>query len=529
MDFFPKSEPVKGYVLAALVSAIAVCLLIVVADYLYGWSIRKQLGDIPIVGDNSDVCSLLQRRSAEGDLVKETTQAYQQYTKNGLPWAIRPLNRFYWICLPPQSAREWSYLPQDHLNFIKLVEKENMHHRHSNLASPTVANALLKCNKKPYLDAFSYMVGSQVDQLIPSAFPVSPGEKGWQVINVWERLYYVLSRVMIACILGPEFASDQKLLELYVSYNSLITSHTSTCVRFPRPLHSLVSRFAPTNRKLRTVMKELKSRLIPEIRCQVCRLRSEKSQNRSCSLLDAVIEECMAENTIGRETRHFDEEKQISQIADKIMFLHFESALPVTMAVTTIIYRIMVNPECVAPLREELQAALPTGQCTTPDVMNQCPKLESFMRENQRLHGSSLYCSSRLVIKPVHIPSLGRTFPAGSILTLPWYWMARDPDLYPNPDRFDSNRFYDASSGGCTARLTTTSDKFLGFGYGAVTCPGRFLTSRLIQTVFAKILLDFDVTCMPSRQEFPFNTLSSSFSMPNSEIEARIRPRAGKM
>ncbi|PKY08991.1 cytochrome P450 [Aspergillus campestris IBT 28561] len=189
----------------------------------------------------------------------------------------------------------------------------------------------------------------------------------------------------------------------------------------------------------------------------------------------------------------------------------------------------MVNPECIAPLREELQAALPTGQCTTPDVMNQCPKLESFMREILRLHGTILYGSSRLVIKPVHIPSLGRTFPPGSILTLPWYWMSRDQDLYPNPDEFDSHRFYDESSGGCTARVTTSSDKFLGFGYGTSTCPGRFMASRVVQTVFTKILLDFDVTCMPGGQELPFNIFSSAFFMTNTEIEARIRPRAGKM
>lgn len=141
-------------------------------------------------------------------------------------------------------------------------------------------------------------------------------------------------------------------------------------------------------------MNELKSRLIPGIRCQVRRLRSEKSENRSCSLLDAVVEECMAENTIGRETRYYDEEKQISRIADKIMFLHFETALPITVILSAMIYRIMVNPECIAPLREELQAALSAGQYTSPDVMNQCPKLESFMRETLRLHGSSLCAQS---------------------------------------------------------------------------------------------------------------------------------------
>ncbi|OJZ92196.1 hypothetical protein ASPFODRAFT_39498 [Aspergillus luchuensis CBS 106.47] len=529
MDFLPDWDPVKGSVLAVLASALTVCLAIVVDDYLYGRSIRKQLGDIPIVGVKSDVCPLLRWRSTEHDLVNETAHAYQQYTKNGLPWAIRTLNRFYGICLPPQSAREWSHLPQDHLSFIKLVEKENMYYLHSDLASQTVTNALIKCNKKPYLDAFSDKVASQVDQIIPSAFSVSPGEKGWQVINVMERISYINSRIMIACIMGPEFALDQRLLELYMSYHSLIMSHTSICVRFPRAVRSLISRFAPVNRKMRTVMNELKSRLIPEIRCQVRRLRSEKSENRSCSLLDAVVEECMAENTIGRETRYYDEEKQISRIADKIMFLHFETALPITVILSAMIYRIMVNPECIAPLREELQAALPAGQYTSPEVMNQCPKLESFMRETLRLHGSSLYASSRLVIKPVHIPSLGRTFPPGSILTLPWYWMARDQDLYPSPERFDSHRFYDASSGACTARVTTTSDQFLAFGYGTSTCPGRFMASRVLQTVFAKILLDFDVTCMPGVEEIPFNIFTSSYFFQNSEIEARIRPRAAKM
>lgn len=78
MDFLPNWDPVKGSVLAVLASALTVCLAIVVDDYLYGRSIRKQLGDIPIVGMKSDVCSLLRWRSTEYDLVNETAHAYQQ-------------------------------------------------------------------------------------------------------------------------------------------------------------------------------------------------------------------------------------------------------------------------------------------------------------------------------------------------------------------------------------------------------------------------------------------------------------------
>lgn len=83
-----------------------------------------------------------------------------------------------------------------------------MHHHHSDMASQTVTNALLKCNKKPYLgeicgplgcderwrlkgagliqasDAFSSVVASQVDQLMPSALSASPGEKGaWMPVQ----------------------------------------------------------------------------------------------------------------------------------------------------------------------------------------------------------------------------------------------------------------------------------------------------------------------------------------------------------
>ncbi|PLN76266.1 cytochrome P450 [Aspergillus taichungensis] len=525
MDVLTKWESLQTPVLAAVGIGFVTCLIIVVSDYLYGRSLRKQLGDIPIVGEKSDVCSLLSWRSPEFDIVKETADAYQQYTKNGKPWAMKLVNRFYWVILPPQTAREWGYLPLDHLNFVEVIDKVNMHHHHTNMASQTVTNAVIKCNKQPYLDAFCDLFAREVHELIPSAFPMSDSQKGWGEINVSERLLYINSRSMIACILGPEFAPDSRLLELFMSYNVLISSHTTFCIRFPRALHGLISRFAPANRKLWEVIRELKSILIPEIRRQICQMRSKESQNKSWSLLNAVIEECMIEDTISRGTSYQDEEKQVSVIAERIMFLHFETALPIAFLVTSLIYRIMTNPEYIIPLREELQAALPARQCTAPNVMNQCPKLESFMRETLRVNGVIAYASSRMVMRPVYIPSLGRTFPPGLILSLPWHWMSRDQDLYPNPDKFDSDRFYNGSSGTCTPRVTTTSDKFLTFGYGSNPCPGRFMATRFAQIVFTKILMGFDVTCMPDQQEFPLNFHRNGFFLVNYEVQARIRPR----
>jgi cytochrome P450 len=80
----------------------------------------------------------------------------------------------------------------------------------------------------------------------------------------------------------------------------------------------------------------------------------------------------------------------------------------------------------------------------------------------------------------------------GTIISSPAWLIHNDSDNYDNANEFNPYRFYDAEKNTCIVRATTTSNKFLAFGYGLQMCPGRYLGVRMAQTLFAKILMRYD-------------------------------------
>nr|B8NR71.1 RecName: Full=Cytochrome P450 monooxygenase dtpC; AltName: Full=Ditryptophenaline biosynthesis protein C [Aspergillus flavus NRRL3357] len=148
----------------------------------------------------------------------------------------------------------------------------------------------------------------------------------------------------------------------------------------------------------------------------------------------------------------------------------------------------MKTPEYLAPLREELAAALKQADnAWSFDIFKHTPKLESFTKECLRVFTPSGK-------KPLQLRSTGRTLSPGTKFSLPAQQAHLDPDNYPNPNIFDGYRFCDPQSGACDIRGTITpSAKWLIFGIGTSACPARLLATRISQTLFFKVLRKYDL------------------------------------
>lgn len=105
------------------------------------------------------------------------------------------------------------------------------------------------------------------------------------------------------------------------------------------------------------------------------------------------------------------------------------------------------------------------------------------------------------------------TLPGGSSFTLkpgdhvwfPVLALHRDPQYFPNPDKFDPERFYEK-------QVTVNHKAFMPFGLGPRMCIGYRFALQEVKTVFFNLLVrcNFEIN---SKTNVPMKFSKSSFVM----------------
>lgn len=150
-----------------------------------------------------------------------------------------------------------------------------------------------------------------------------------------------------------------------------------------------------------------------------------------------------------------------------------------TTAVATAwaLYELGRHPEVVAKMREELQSA---GAAPDPSQILTMPYLEAVFKETVRLHPILAECA-RVPMEPVTIS--GQTVQPGQALVVSIIGIHHNPDVYPEPDRFNPQRFIDRKY---------NIHEFLPFGGGHRRCIGAGLAEYSIRLTLAEAVLNWD-------------------------------------
>ncbi|MEZ4393749.1 MAG: cytochrome P450 [Polyangiales bacterium] len=111
--------------------------------------------------------------------------------------------------------------------------------------------------------------------------------------------------------------------------------------------------------------------------------------------------------------------------------------------------------------RESRDAATPA----TPDALTRHPYAEALFRECVRLHPPACFDTRRLT-EPMRYA--GFELPAGSSVSVSITHLARHPELYPDPDRFEVSRWLGR-------RVAPGAHETIGFGAGPHFCLGYHL------------------------------------------------------
>jgi len=148
------------------------------------------------------------------------------------------------------------------------------------------------------------------------------------------------------------------------------------------------------------------------------------------------------------------------------------------------------HPEAEAALLAELREVL-NGRSPSADDLPKLVYTGAVFAEAMRLYPPA-YIIVRRALHDDTLPS-GAAFPAGSDLFMCQYWAHRDPRFFPDPERFDPNRFL------AEGKDERPAFSYFPFGGGSKMCIGESFARMEGVLLLATMAQRFRMTLVPGQ------------------------------
>ncbi|KAJ6092289.1 hypothetical protein N7467_004258 [Penicillium canescens] len=194
------------------------------------------------------------------------------------------------------------------------------------------------------------------------------------------------------------------------------------------------------------------------------------------------------------------------------------------------LYDLARYPEYVKPLREEINQVLGEDgpeAVITKKALFKLTKLDSFLREVQRMNPPSMVSTNRKVLKSMKL-SNGVELPVGTSLAASAGCVSRDAEIWEKPNEFDGFRFHKLrqQEGEEKYQFTSVNQDALSFGYGRHACPGRFFASAELKIILVHILRNYEVRLQEGySKERPLYQFQEIMAAPDHTFELQFRKR----
>ncbi|KAL4999866.1 cytochrome P450 [Aspergillus recurvatus] len=419
--------------------------------------------------------------------------------------------------LPPSVASNHGALERDLLGpytGLDIILTSRMHH--------TIVQRKLTPRLRTLAPALQDELTLAVDEAIPNS-------TDWTEIVPYKVLGEVAARMAARAMVGPSFCRDPRWLDISVNYTENLFRTIVVLRMFPRWTHPILSRCLPSfwagNRYLQRAKEILGPTVDDLIRKNDAGLWTPDSTENDFNVLCWLVEAA----------------RGADRNADTLV--HIEVLLGLAAVHTTLLRMVNVLYEVTADrgLLEELVAEIQHVSCTREDwdfgSYGELHKLDSVLRESQRLSPPTILGLKRLFLQP-HTFSSGLSIPAGTYVALPVMAIENDPLHTENPQEFDGLRSYRAHQ--CSSMETKSPSQrqksehqfssiektVLGFGYGRTACPGRFFASLTLKMTFVKLLAEYEFQFLPGTGR-PKNYLVHEFLFPWPWDKILVRRREG--
>ncbi|KAJ6022189.1 hypothetical protein N7540_007693 [Penicillium herquei] len=384
-------------------------------------------------------------------------------------------------------------------------------------------------------------------------------EDDWVSIKPHEMFVHLIARATSRVVAGDVLRRNEEWLNTASSYSVNVGITIFLLRPFPTWLRPLVARFLPSVRQMKAQLRFVKDLFIPMINERWAAQERALAENDPAYVPPDDFLQWMMD--MAKE----EQDKDPELLAHHMLLLMSLAVVHTSsMAMCHALYDLLLMPEYLHPLREEVNKTLSGGwENATKSSLDNQRRLDSFLRESQRF-GPPGELSFHRIVKESFTLSDGLFVPEGAHICFAAGSISKDPTFVANPLSFDGFRWCqnpkdrnalatcheecfsgkqpdsivvtkeDIPEDSRSSVISSTSTRFVDitassmhFGAAFQACPGRHFASCTIKAIFSKIIMDYEFKYEDGRNNRkPPNMCVGEHILPNTSTPVMFRKRS---
>ncbi len=236
---------------------------------------------------------------------------------------------------------------------------------------------MLQTKLTPNLGTFIETIEEELDFAIKKEFP--PCGKTWTPVKIHPIVLRLVARISARIFVGFPLCRDEDWLDTSVHYTENVFRTVTAMRLFPKVLQPAVSLLLPPAWKVPQNLKFAQSLIVPLV---IERREAQKSGDPSYQKPNDLLQWMMDGADVN--------DGQPNKLAHRQLLLTLASIHTTTMAAVHSFYDMATRPEYIAALREEIEQAVKEDGGWQKTTLTKMRKLDSFMKESQRVNPPSL-------------------------------------------------------------------------------------------------------------------------------------------
>ncbi|KAI7778657.1 hypothetical protein LA080_001892 [Diaporthe eres] len=336
--------------------------------------------------------------------------------------------------------------------------------------------------RKELAQVLALTITPMVEELPNTLDKVLAHPNDWTEIDVQSMFLPIISRLTTKIFLGTKFMDNPDWQYLNTSYVKDVHSAVQRLNALPPFIRPIAHWFLPECRKIRAEVNQARALIRPEVDRRMEEMRKHGGPRRR--VLDSV--DWFIASMKGKEDTKFD--LAVAEISLAMAAIH-----TTTRTAIGLMRDLLAHPGYIQDLRDECVEVLKETGKMDKTALFKMRKLDSVLRESMRKNPASAANMPRLTQEDLKFKD-GTVIPKGAYMMV-YPMPAVNPELYPDPEKFDGYRFLrarDEPGSENKHQSVTTGTDLTFFGHGTHACPGRFLATYEIKLVVIYLLLHYD-------------------------------------